>query len=178
MKKTLKSFSRGMRMKAALLSSLSYLPELVILDEPFSGLDPLARDQFVEGLMELASQKSFTMFLSTHDVSEVERLCDTVVFLHSGKISLVETTEDLLHRYRRIEARANEERPPTRIPDGMFSFCQEGRRIQYIQTRFKNDEAELCELQNVCPGSQLSSVSRMSLREIIVSLSGPKGARA
>jgi ABC-2 type transport system ATP-binding protein len=70
----LKDLSRGMRMKAALLSSLAYRPKLVVLDEPFSGLDPLVRDEFIRGLLELTEQEGWTVFVSSHDIEEVQRL--------------------------------------------------------------------------------------------------------
>jgi ABC-2 type transport system ATP-binding protein len=66
----LKHLSRGMRMKAALASSLAYRPRLLVLDEPFSGLDPLVREEFVQGLVEAAEET--TMLISSHDLAEIE----------------------------------------------------------------------------------------------------------
>ena len=60
--KKLKSLSRGMRMKASLLSSLVYRPKLVVLDEPFTGLDPLVRDEFIRGMLELTEEEGWTVF--------------------------------------------------------------------------------------------------------------------
>ena len=67
----LKNLSRGQKMMTALVSHLSYRPRLVLLDEPFSGLDPLTRDTFLEGLLELADQESWAMVISSHDIDEV-----------------------------------------------------------------------------------------------------------
>jgi ABC-2 type transport system ATP-binding protein len=68
----IKKLSRGMRMKAALLSSLSYRPELMVLDEPFGGLDPLVRDDFIQGLLEIpGDDRPRTFIVSSHDIDEV-----------------------------------------------------------------------------------------------------------
>ena len=66
----LKHLSRGMKMKAALASVLAYRPALIVLDEPFSGLDPLVRDELIEGLLERATET--TILLSSHDLAEIE----------------------------------------------------------------------------------------------------------
>jgi ABC-2 type transport system ATP-binding protein len=97
----LKSFSRGMRMKAALLVSLAYRPELVVLDEPFSGLDPLARDELIRALLELTGEHNWTTLISSHDIDEVERLADTIAFIDKGRIFVTESVQDLVGKYRR-----------------------------------------------------------------------------
>src|SRR3954471_4244089 len=97
----LKHLSRGMLMKAALLSSLAYRPKLLVLDEPFSGLDPLVREEFVRGVLEVSESGSWTVLVSSHDIEEVERLCDRVVLLDAGRKSLDETTDSLQSRFRR-----------------------------------------------------------------------------
>ncbi len=74
----LKHLSRGMKMKAALLTSLAYRPRLLVLDEPFSGLDPLVRDEVIRGMLELTEQENWTVLISSHDIDEVERLADWV----------------------------------------------------------------------------------------------------
>jgi ABC-2 type transport system ATP-binding protein len=75
----LKHLSRGMRMKAAFASSLAYRPSLIVLDEPFSGLDPLVRDELIEGLIERAPET--TIVLSSHDLAEIESFSSHVGFL-------------------------------------------------------------------------------------------------
>jgi ABC-type multidrug transport system ATPase subunit len=95
--------SRGMRVKAALVSSLAYRPRILVLDEPFSGLDPVVRDDLVHGVLELAGQEQWTVFLSSHDLDEVERLVDTVGFLDAGSLVLCEPFADLHARFRRVE---------------------------------------------------------------------------
>src|SRR3954468_6856104 len=91
----LKHLSRGMLMKAALLSSLAYRPKLLVLDEPFSGLDPLVRDEFIRGVLEVSASGDWTVLVSSHDIEEIERLCDRVALLDHGRLQLNETTEAL-----------------------------------------------------------------------------------
>jgi ABC-2 type transport system ATP-binding protein len=76
--KKLKNLSRGMKVKAALLVSLAYRPRVLLLDEPFTGLDPLVRDEFIRGILELSEEGNWTVFISSHDIDEVERLADWV----------------------------------------------------------------------------------------------------
>ena len=99
----IRRLSRGMRVKAALVSSLAYRPRILVLDEPFSGLDPVVRDDLVHGVLELAGQEQWTVFLSSHDLDEVERLVDTVGFLDAGSLVLCEPFADLHARFRRVE---------------------------------------------------------------------------
>jgi ABC-2 type transport system ATP-binding protein len=80
--------SRGMRMKAALASSLAYRPKLIVLDEPFGGLDPLVRDELIEGLVERAPES--TIFVSSHDLAEIENLASHVGYLEQGRLRLSE----------------------------------------------------------------------------------------
>lgn len=96
-----RSFSRGMRMKAALLVSLAYRPELVVLDEPFSGLDPLARDELIRALLEMTGEHNWTTLISSHDIDEVERLADSIAFIDHGRIFIIESVQELVAKYRR-----------------------------------------------------------------------------
>ena len=96
-----RAFSRGMRMKAALLVSLAYRPELVVLDEPFSGLDPLARDELIRALLELTGEHNWTTLISSHDIDEVERLADSIAFIDKGRVFVTESVQELIGKYRR-----------------------------------------------------------------------------
>jgi ABC-2 type transport system ATP-binding protein len=95
----LRMASRGTRMKAALLAALAYRPELLVLDEPFSGLDPLVRDEVAQAIMTLAGEQARTVFVSSHDIEEVERLAGWVAFIDRGRITLVEQMSLLLQRF-------------------------------------------------------------------------------
>src|SRR5580704_6978900 len=100
LKRKLKHLSRGMRMKAAFASSLAYRPKLIVLDEPFSGLDPLVRDEIIEGLLERAPET--TIFLSSHDLAEIESFASHVGYLEQGRMLFSEEMAVLSDRFRDI----------------------------------------------------------------------------
>ena len=95
--------SLGEQRKLALLLSLAYRPELLILDEPFGGLDVLVKDEFLAGLLELTQQNEWSVFFSTHDVAEVERLADQVVVIEKGRLELSEPLDALQQRFRHVQ---------------------------------------------------------------------------
>ena len=88
-------------MKAALASSLAYRPRLLVLDEPFTGLDPLVRDELVEGLVDSAQET--TMLISSHDLAEIESFATHVGYLDQGQLNFSETLSVLSDRFREIE---------------------------------------------------------------------------
>jgi ABC-2 type transport system ATP-binding protein len=95
----LRSLSRGTRMKVALLISLAYRPELIILDEPFTGLDPLVRDELIRALLELTGEHHWTTLISSHDIDEVERLADSIAFIDNGRILFTESVQALIEQH-------------------------------------------------------------------------------
>ena len=99
---TLKTGSRGTTVKAAVLTSLAYRPELVVLDEPFSGLDTLVREKFIGGLLERSDRHEWTLLISPHHIDEVERLVDWIGLIDIGTLRLIESTSPLGRRYRRL----------------------------------------------------------------------------
>ena len=94
LKRTLKGMSTGMKRKAALIAAMSHKPELLILDEPTNGLDPLMQKVFHQLMME-ARQEGRTVFLSSHNLPEVEQICDRVGIIRAGNLEAVETVEKL-----------------------------------------------------------------------------------
>lgn len=132
MDRRLKDLSRGQRMKAALWSVLSYRPELLILDEPFSGLDPMVRDDLMKSVLELASEDRWAVVISTHDISEVETLADRVVVLGNGKVELEGDREEILNRWRRVEVVVPEEwKEPDQYPSEWLSMERMGKVLRH-----------------------------------------------
>ena len=99
----LKHLSRGMRVKAMLISVLSFRPRLLVLDEPFSGLDPVVRDEVAQGLVETARLGEWSVLMASHDIEEVERLADHIAIIDQGRLRISESVESLLSRFRRVE---------------------------------------------------------------------------
>ena len=100
-KKKLKTLSKGMHAKVVLSLALAHQPELLILDEPTSGLDALVRREFLESMVDRAAQGQ-TVFLSSHQIGEVERVADIVAILRKGKLLLVEPLDELKAQVRRL----------------------------------------------------------------------------
>lgn len=101
----LKQMSRGQLMKAALLGALAYRPSLLVLDEPFSGLDPLARDEFIEGLLDQVAAEEgtvLTVLLSSHDLAEIESFATHVAYLDGGRVLFAEEIASLTERFREV----------------------------------------------------------------------------
>jgi ABC-2 type transport system ATP-binding protein len=97
----LRHLSRGMRMKAALASALAYRPRLLIMDEPFSGLDPLVREDLIEGLLESAGET--TILISSHDLGEIESFASHIGYLDRGRLQFSEEMTSLTARFREVE---------------------------------------------------------------------------
>lgn len=167
----LKDLSRGMRMKAALLSSLAYRPRLVVLDEPFSGLDPLVRDEFIRGLLELTEEEGWTVFVSSHDIEEVQRLADRVTLLSRGRLALEEDADSLHARFRAVEFALPESvRVPTMVPEGWLHVEEAGRMVRFVETRYEEVDLLRSRVVQWLPGATDIVARPMSLREIFVAL--------
>lgn len=167
----LRELSRGMRMKAALISSLAYRPELLVLDEPFSGLDPLVREEFIAGMLELTEQESWTILVSSHDIDEVERLADSVAVISDGRLRVSETTESLQERFRKVEVTTSAAAPalPTAVPDHWLHPRSAGRSIQFVDCRFDQEKSD-DEIRRLVGGVTSVDSHGMSLREIYLAM--------
>lgn len=106
--KPFKDFSRGMKMKTGIAVALSHHAKLLILDEATGGLDPVARDEVVEMLNDFTRDETHSILISSHIVSDLEKLCDYVAFLHKGKLLLCEEKDILKDRYASVRMATEE----------------------------------------------------------------------
>jgi ABC-2 type transport system ATP-binding protein len=164
-----------MRMKASLASSLAYRPRLIVLDEPFTGLDPLVRDELIESL--LARAEGTTIFISSHDLSEMESFASHIGYLDAGKLRISEELETLSARFREVVLTFDS--PPQRpreLPNHWLQFEVSGNMVRFVETQY--DERTLGEqTRSVFPTHREVQVSGMPLRSIYVALA-KKGREA
>jgi len=160
----LKHLSRGMRMKAAFASSLAYRPTLIVLDEPFSGLDPLVRDELVEGLIERAPET--TIFVSSHDLAEIEGFASHLGFLDQGHLLFSEEMAFLSGRFRTVTVTLS--RPlalPSSIPPAWLQFEAVDGTARFIDSDY---DPATC--KSVFPTALDFVADPMSLRSIFLAI--------
>jgi len=167
----LKNCSRGMKMKAALVVSLAYRPELLVMDEPFAGLDALVREEFSQGILEVAGgERPWTVFISSHDIDEVERLADWIGIINRGRLALAEPVSAMLARFRQIEvvvdgdAKVAPDPPPAWLrPEAA------GHTIRFVDSAFSDSDIGAA-VRACYPSARDITVAPMSLRQIFITL--------
>jgi ABC-2 type transport system ATP-binding protein len=164
----IKTLSRGMKMNLALASAMAFHPKLIILDEPFGGLDPLVRDQLIEGLIERAAEA--TVFLSSHDLAEIESFASHVGYLESGKLLFSEDMTSLSTRFREIELTRDSDGPlPSSMPANWLQPKTSGAIVRFIDSRF--DEQKFpSEIQRLFGTVRDVQYRALSLRAIFLAM--------
>jgi ABC-2 type transport system ATP-binding protein len=109
------SLSGGQRAQLALTLAMAKRPELLILDEPVASLDPLARREFLQGLMEAVAEQRLSVVLSSHLVADLERVCDYLVVLVASRVRVAGEVSDLLASHHRL---SGPRRDPGALPAG------------------------------------------------------------
>ena len=95
----IKSYSRGMTMKLAVAAALSHHPQLLILDEATSGLDPIMRDDMLDVFLEFVQDENHSILLSSHITSDLEKIADYITFIHNGKLIMAASKNDLVYNF-------------------------------------------------------------------------------
>jgi ABC-type multidrug transport system ATPase subunit len=160
--------SHGMRMKMALMCALPYRPRLLILDEPFSGLDPLVRDEFMKGLLEQAG--AMTILISSHELGEIDGVATHVAFLDEGKLLFQESMSELTGRFREVHVTLEiEAARPAQAPKEWIEMRALGNVLTFVDTRF--DENSVGErIRGRIEGVRGIDAQPMALRSIFTTL--------
>jgi ABC-2 type transport system ATP-binding protein len=168
LERKIRDLSHGMRMKMSLACALPFRPRLLVLDEPFSGLDPLVRDEFMERLLEQAGD--MTVLISTHDLSDIENVATHVAFLEGGKLLFHEPMTDLLGRLRSVRiVLTDEARELASPPSSWRDLRAEGNVLRFVETQFSEDALN-ARIAQALPNVRIVECKPMSLRSIFTVL--------
>src|SRR5664280_2089758 len=162
----LKHLSRGMKMKAAFISALSYRPALLVLDEPFTGLDPLVRDELIQGLLERIGET--TLFLSSHDLAEIESFASHIGYLEEGRLLFSEEMTTLSNRFRQKEYAVYQASTPPKLPDAWMEFERSGSLVRFTHSQFDSEAEARAEIATLFPTAGDAEFVPMSLRSIFL----------
>jgi ABC-2 type transport system ATP-binding protein len=178
MERKLKQLSRGQRMKAAMASALAFRPALLVLDEPFAGLDPLVRDELMEGLLDRAPET--TIFLSSHDLAEIESFSSHVGFLEQGRLLFSEEMGVLSERFREVTVILEGSAPSTDLagkdlPPSWLQYEATDSMVRFVHSACTVDTA--VEVKRMFPGARSLSMEAMPLRAIFLAIAKSRRGR-
>lgn len=159
----LKGFSHGQRVKAGLLLVLARRPKLLLLDEPTTGLDPVARREVLNELMDVLQDEERTVLFSSHNTKDVEQLSDQITFIDRGHVIASQDKESFLEQWRRIRFESPDNFEIPELPD-IIESQQNGRLGSITTGNF--DSAMTDALRN--SGAIIQGVENMTLEEIFV----------
>lgn len=160
--------SRGMRMKVALASALAYRPRVILMDEPFSGLDPLVRDELIESMLERADEA--TILISSHDLAEIENVASHVGYLEQGRLRFSEEMPALAERFRAVEVILDSPPAiPPRWPSTWMQVKSTAAVVQFIESSF-DGERTAAEIKSLFGQARSVTFTAMSLRSIFLAM--------
>lgn len=160
--------SHGMRLKMALACALPFHPRLLVLDEPFSGLDPLVREEFMEGLLGQAGE--MTVLISSHELGEIDGVATHVAFLDEGTLLFEEAMSGVIARFREVRVTLEREaQAPGQLPSDWLQVRAAGNVISFVATHFSED-AFGERVKSLLAGVRTIDTQPMGLRSIFTTL--------
>lgn len=160
-----KAISKGMRTKLALLLALARRPELIILDEPSEGLDPVSIEELLQTLQEVRDAGT-SIFFSSHQLNEVERIADRVLMIDRGQLVMNTPLDDLLNNYRNITVESAGQSPmPTFDLDGVERIRVKGRQTWVLAS--SNVEGIVAHARSL---NAVVQVSPVNLRDVFLDI--------
>ncbi|NFA61049.1 ABC transporter ATP-binding protein [Clostridium sporogenes] len=141
--KRIRELSKGMKMRVSLMLNLSIYPEILILDEPTSGLDPIIKRKLINILLEEVSERNTTIFIASHHLDDLERICDCVAIIEKGKIKYTNNIEDMKKYIKKLQVLFKDENKIDEIKtwDEIMTVENIGR-INYLITNNYSDELQ------------------------------------
>lgn len=172
----LRHLSRGMWMKTALASSLAYRPRLLVLDEPLTGLDPLVREDLMNGIIETAGET--TILISSHDLADIENVATHIGYIDQGRLRFSEEMGSLTARFREVEVTLDSAAvlpEEGRWPSEWLRPEAAATVVRFVDTRF-HPERTAREVQRLFGSVRHLSVTAMPLRSIFLTLARSAGS--
>ena len=167
--------SHGMRMKASLAYALCYRPQLLVLDEPFSGLDPLVRDELMERLLQQADE--MTVFLSSHELDEIEGSTTYVGYLENGRLLFQESMAQLSGRVREVRVTMNHDAAiPSGSPENWINMSAAGNVFSFVDIRYES-HALLSTVKSLLTDIKDIGIQPVALRSIFTALARSSRSR-
>lgn len=136
----IRDLSHGMRLKMALACALPFKPRLLVLDEPFSGLDPLLREEFMEQLLRQAGD--MTILICSHELDEIEGVTTHVGFINAGKLLFQQSMDELSQRSREVRITLDPAQAPLPhpLPSGWLQVARAGNVLSFVDTQFSDNQ--------------------------------------
>lgn len=160
----IKTLSKGQKAKTGLITALSHRPELILLDEPSSGLDPVVRRHILSAVMRSVADEGRTVLFSSHLLHEVESVADYVCVIHRGKVVLSDKLSEILSAHRRIHVRYKQ--PLASPPTFEAALSCDGHGREW--TVLCDGEADTVRAQIASSGAEIVEESAPSLEDIFV----------
>lgn len=165
----LRHISRGQRVKAAFVGALAYRPKLLLMDEPFSGLDPAIRDEVLDALLETMNQDEWTFVISSHEIDEVERLADQVIIMDEGVACQREEKDALLARCRMISLHSSASCVSSSLPEHWWNPQASDGRVTFVDAAWQETTFHT-DLMVHFPDAKHVTVEPAPLRSIVRAL--------
>ncbi|MBI4891456.1 MAG: ABC transporter ATP-binding protein [Acidobacteria bacterium] len=163
----LSALSRGQRVKAMLTAALAHRPKLILLDEPFGGLDVLVREQLIRSVLDRTPEA--TVVLASHDMAEIESFATHIAYLEEGRLRFCEETSALSARFREVEVTTDGEVEPQSWPETWLRV-QRGRGLVRFTDSAWMEEGAVERIRALVPGAQDVTWRGLDLRGILLAV--------
>ncbi|MDB4913796.1 MAG: transporter [Gemmatimonadetes bacterium] len=164
----LSTLSRGEYMKAALLCALAPRPKILLMDEPFTGMDVMVKDDLIRGVLDTAGSEGWTVIVSSHDIGELETMADWVGIMGGGRMRISEPMDTLRERFRYVDVTLGDA-GSVPVMEQWIAVERAGQRLSFLVSNADDALAQRLTVQ--LPGATRVDVRDATLREVFVAMS-------